>query len=211
MPAGSLVRFGTPAESGFDSAALRKGRKTGMTLIERPQTSEYGESYRGYVWRVPETDILSVLEAQPGEMRAIAASVPEERETFRYEPGKWSLRQVLGHVTDSERVFGYRLFCVARGETQSLPGFDEFAYASIARHDEIPLARLAEQFAAARAAILDVARDLDTAAWARSGVANQQPVTARAIAYIMAGHVRHHLHVLHERYGIAAAAGASRS
>ena len=180
-----------------------------MVTIDRPQADEYGAFYAGYVARVPETDILAVLAAQAEEVRATAASVPAEREGFRYQPEKWSVRQVFGHVADAERVFGYRILCIGRGETASLPGFDELAYAGVAGHDRVPLARLVELFASARLANLEMMRDLDEVAWRRRGTANAQPVTTRAIAYILAGHARHHLHVLQERYAVPSAAAAN--
>jgi hypothetical protein len=178
-----------------------------MFLVDRPQANEYGEYYGRYVSLVPEADVLAVLVAQPDEVRTLAATVSPERETFRYESGKWSIREVLGHVADSERVFGYRTLCIARGEDASLPSFDENAYARVAEHDRVPLARLAEQFSAARAVTLDVVCDLDPTSWARRGVANGVPVTVRALSYIMAGHLRHLLRVLRDRYAVGAPAG----
>ena len=129
--------------------------------IQRPRDTEFAPFYAGYVSLVPEGEVLRVLEDQPGEVTRLAASVPRARETHRYAPGKWSLREVLGHVTDGERVFGYRLFCIARGETASLPGFDEGAYVKASRFDERALGDLARDFAAIREANLTVLRRLD--------------------------------------------------
>jgi hypothetical protein len=95
-----------------------------MTMV-RPSPDEYAPFYAGYLALVPETDMLAVLERQAGELRRLAASVPEERETHRYAEGKWSVREVLGHLVDGERVFGYRAFCISRGERAALPSFDE--------------------------------------------------------------------------------------
>ena len=100
----------------------------------RPAPGEYAPFYAGYVSLVPETDVLAVLAAQPAELRRLAAAIPAERETHRYAPGKWSIRELLGHVGDGERVFGYRAFCIGRGEQASLPGFDENAWAKTAPH-----------------------------------------------------------------------------
>jgi hypothetical protein len=174
--------------------------------IQRPRDSEFAPFYAGYVSLVPEGEVLRVLEDQPGEVTRLAASVPRTRETHRYAPGKWSLREVLGHVTDGERVFGYRLFCISRGETASLPGFDEGAYVKASRFDERTLGDLARDFAAIREANLTVLRRLDDAEWDRTGTANGKTVSVRALAYIMAGHVRHHLGILRDRYGVGPAA-----
>ncbi len=168
----------------------------------RPSESEYAGFYAGYVSLVPETDALAVLQAQPAELRQLAAAIPAGRETHRYAPGKWSVREVFGHLTDGERVFGYRAFCISRGDKASLPGFDENEYVAGAGYDQRPVAELADDFAALRGSNLAVLRRLEAEAWRRSGTANGTPVTVRALAFIMAGHVRHHLGVLRSRYGV---------
>jgi hypothetical protein len=173
-----------------------------MIAIEKPAPSEYSTFFAGYLARVPETDVLAVLEAQPAGLAAVAAQCPPGREDFRYAPDKWSVREVFGHVIDGERVFGYRLFCVSRGETQALPGFEEGDYVKASRPYLDSLPALAREFAAVREANLLVARRLDAGGWARLGTANGTPISARALAYIMAGHVRHHLAVLADRYGV---------
>lgn len=171
-------------------------------MTGRPEATEYAPFYASYVARVPEEEILPVLAGQVVEIRSLAAGVPPERETFRYAPGKWSVREVLGHVTDGERLFGYRALAIGRGDETSLPGFDEQAYMVHAGFDAVPLADLAEDFAAAREANLRMLGRFDEAAWRRVGTANAVPVSARALAWIMAGHVRHHLAIFEERYGV---------
>jgi hypothetical protein len=177
--------------------------------IDRPTSAEYAPFYSGYVGLVPDTDILAALESQPAEVRAWAWSVPPEKETFRYAPDKWSPRQVLGHLCDGERVFGYRAFAIGRGDKTSLPGYDEGAYMARTRFDEQTLADLADEFALLRAANLLTLGAFTANDWASLGNANGSPVTARALAWIMVGHVRHHLNVLKDRYGLAPAAGGA--
>ena len=172
-----------------------------MTL--RPEASEYAPYYARYVEAVPEGDVLDVLAAQPGLFTQMAAVLPESRETFRYAPGKWSIREVVSHIVDAERVFGYRAFSISRGEAQPLPSFDENAYVSQSGADGRPLAALVEEFALVRAANLAVFNHLDGEAWQRVGTASGQPVSVRALAYITAGHAAHHLNVLRERYAVA--------
>jgi hypothetical protein len=170
--------------------------------MERPQPEEYAPFYAGYVALVPESDALAVLAAQPAELLALAAKVPAEREGHRYAPGKWSVRELFGHLTDGERVFGYRAFCISRGDKASLPGFDENEYIAGATYDRVPLAELAADFAALRQSNVTVLRRLAPSGWARVGTANGTPVSVRALAFVMAGHVRHHIGVLRSRYGV---------
>ena len=118
--------------------------------MERPRETEYAPFYAGYVALVPETEILAVLEGQVDEVLALAARVPPEKEGHRYAEGKWSIRQVVGHLVDAERVFGYRAFCFSRGEAAPLPSFDENAYVAAARSDRWPLRELAEELALVR-------------------------------------------------------------
>ncbi len=172
-------------------------------MTERPPQSEYAPFYAGYVALVPETDVLAVLEGQVDAIRGALASVPAARENYRYAEGKWSIRQVLGHLIDAERVFGYRAFCFSRGEEAPLPSFDENRYVGAARADSIPLAELLAELALVRQGNLVVLRRLDAREWARVGTASGQPVTVRALAWIMAGHPRHHMDVLRERYGVS--------
>lgn len=172
-------------------------------MTERPPQSEYAPFYAGYVALVPETDILTVLGGQVDAIRRLLAPVPAGKESYRYAEGKWSLRQVVGHLVDGERVFGYRAFCFSRGEQAALPSFDENQYVGAARADSIPLAELLEELALVRQGNLVVLRRLDARDWARVGTASGQPVSVRALAWIMAGHPRHHVNVLRERYGVS--------
>jgi hypothetical protein len=168
----------------------------------RPRPDEYDEAFERYVSRVPEADVLAALERQPAELAAALAAVPPERERFRYAPGKWSIRDVAGHMLDSERVFGYRALCIARGEKASLPGFEENDYAASAGYDRRTLASILEEFAALRASHVLMLRHVDDEAWGHVGTANGLPITPRALAYVLAGHVRHHLAVLAEKYRV---------
>jgi hypothetical protein len=168
----------------------------------RPADTEFAPFYARYIARVPETDPLPALEAQPAELHALADRIAPEDELFRYAPDKWSVRQMFGHLIDTERVMGYRAFCIARGEVKPLPGFDEKDYVARADSEERSVKALAHEFAAVRHANLWAIRSWTEDDWTRVGNANGKPVSARAIAYIMAGHVRHHMALLRERYGL---------
>ncbi len=178
-----------------------------MSLMKnaRPRPDEYDAAFERYVSRVPETDILAALEAQPAEMAAAFRSVPPAREEYRYAPGKWTIRGVLGHILDAERVFGYRALCISRGEKTSLPAFEEDDYAARAGHDLRPIASLLDEYATLRKSHVLMLRHVDDDAWTRFGTANALPVTPRAIAYILVGHPRHHMAVLAEKYGVGPA------
>jgi hypothetical protein len=170
--------------------------------MTRPSDTEYAPYFAGYVGLVPETDILSVLEEQKAAFHRLAAVEPG-REAFRYAPGKWSVREVAGHLTDAERVFGYRAFAISRGEKAGLPAFDENEYVATSGYGGVPLAALVAELVAVRDANLAFLRRLPADGWSRIGTASGKSITVRALAWIMAGHPRHHLNVLRERYAIA--------
>lgn len=172
--------------------------------IARPKDDEYADYYRPYIARVPDGDILGILEGQIATIRSFGALVPAARETFAYAPGKWSVRQVFGHLGDSERVFGYRAFCIARGDQTPLPGFDENEYVERSRAGATPLRELIEEIAALRQANVRMLGGLADRQWTEAGTANGFRISVRALAHVMAGHLEHHLGVLRERYGVPA-------
>lgn len=171
------------------------------TVAGRPGEEEYAPFYAGYVSQVTEDDPLAVMEHQARVTQEVLRAIPEERSLFRYAPGKWSIREIAGHLADTERVMSYRALRFARADSRPLQGFDENHYVAHAGFDRIPLADLAETLADLRRATLALFRQLEPEAWSRLGEANGNPVTVRALAYIIPGHERHHLRVLRERYG----------
>ncbi len=171
-------------------------------MRSRPTPDEYAESVAGYVSLVPETDIVQVLTTQLAVLESISRKVTPDREMFRYSPEKWSVRQVFGHLIDGERIFGYRMFCISRKETANLPSFDETPYVVNSRYHERPLSGLLEEFATVRKANLVVCNWLSDEDWLRMGTASNNAYSVRGIAFVLAGHVRHHLGVLKERYDL---------
>lgn len=171
-----------------------------MAISTRPAPSEYSPSHGKYVEQVADGDVLQTLEAQLDETLGLIRGIPEERGGFRYGPGKWSIREVLGHVIDAERIFAYRALRVARGDRTPLPGFDENEFVANARFDERTLASLAEELQVVRAATLALLRHLSQDELARVGTASESPVTARGLAWVIAGHERHHVSIVRERY-----------
>lgn len=168
----------------------------------QPLETEYAPYYRDYVGNVTEEEILPVLRSQLDALDVLLGRVGTERETYRYAEGKWSIREMIGHLIDGERVFGYRAFCIARGEQNNLPGFDQDDYMLTAPYNRIDLEDLLSEFRLARLSNLAMLRNLDDESWLRNGTANDNQVSVRALAFIMAGHVRHHMGVLRERYGL---------
>lgn len=168
--------------------------------MRRPAESDYAPGFARYIDLVPEADIVAAMEKQSEETQQLIASLDEERANHRYAPGKWSIKGVLGHVADGEKIFGYRMLAIARGEKQSLPGFEENEYAENAHFDDWSLRDLAELLAVVRRGNLLTMRNLSDEDWSRRGVANNNETTALAIAFAMLGHERHHLRVLREKY-----------
>jgi hypothetical protein len=174
------------------------------TRVERPGAGEFAPFYAGYVDAAAAAgggDILALLERQVADIRAAFDAFGEARGGHRYAPGKWSVKEVAGHMADAERVFSYRAMRAARADETPLPGFDENAWVTAAGFDRRPLHDLVDDLLVARASSVRLFRGLDAVDFTRRGVANGQPFSVRAAAFIVAGHVAHHLRVLRERYG----------
>jgi len=173
------------------------------SLRARPESSEYAPFYHGYVASVPEGDVVALLRQGGRDVLDTVATIPEDRGGFRYAEGKWSIREVLGHLIDAERIFTYRALRIARGDTTPLAQFDENEYAKTAGSDARTLSNLVREFGAVREASVQLFESLPDDAWGRSGVASGKNISVRALAYITAGHAMHHLKILRERYGVA--------
>jgi len=156
--------------------------------------------YRNYIRQVPESDLLAALRASGNRAQELVASIPEDKGGFRYAEGKWSIREVLCHLLDGERVFAYRALRFARNDRTPLPGYEQDDYAPQANASARTLKRLAEEMARLRASTIDLFEGFTPEMLARRGVANQAEITVLAIGCIIAGHERHHIQVLKERY-----------
>jgi uncharacterized damage-inducible protein DinB len=166
----------------------------------RPQPNEAASSYSIYIDRITSDDIVAVLATQMDETLAFLSQISEEQSLHRYAPEKWSMRELLGHVNDGERVFMFRALWFARGFQDSLPSFDQEISFKAANSDDASWASHVEEFRAIRSATLAFFRNLPSDAWMRSGIASDNAVTVRALAYIVAGHVSHHIAILRDRY-----------
>lgn len=168
----------------------------------RPDPSEYNPYFERYISLVSGDRVVPVLTEQVTPLREMLRDLNDERAAYRYAPGKWSVRESMGHVVDTERVFGYRALWVARGDTAPLPSFDQDAFAAVAGHDHCSLTELVDEFVQLRQSHIMMFNHFPDDAWARVGEAGGNPLSARAAAFIMAGHVNYHLALFKERYGL---------
>jgi hypothetical protein len=171
-----------------------------MAYDRKPSQDEYAEWYAGYVALVPEGDIVAILATQLDDTLAILRDMNEQQAGYRYAPGKWSVREVVGHIADAERVFAYRALRFARGDRTALPSFDENAWVDSSHFDDRPLVSLIAELAAVRAATVSLLAGLPGDSWTRQGIASNWEVSVRALAWIIAGHELHHRQILAERY-----------
>lgn len=166
----------------------------------RPQATEYAPDFERYTRLVPEGDVTVTLARQLDDTLSTLRAVSEERADFSYAPDKWSLKEVVGHMLDSERIFGHRAFHFARNDATPLPGYEQDDYVRAGNFGNRSLGDLADEFEQVRRANLCLLRSLDEEAWLRRGVANDNEVSVRALAYILAGHETHHMQIIRERY-----------
>ena len=168
--------------------------------MNRPDRSEYDPYYERYISLVEAKDVIDTLASQPTVLQDLLTALPEEKGTFTYAEGKWSIKALLGHLIDGERMFAYRLFRISRGDQTPIEGFEQDGYIENAHSNERSFADLLEEFSLLRRANMIFFNNLDDEAWGRTGTANNVKISVRALIYIMAGHIEHHLNILKERY-----------
>jgi len=166
----------------------------------KPAPTEHAPEFSNYVALVAEGDIIQTLEQQIENSLSLLRTIPSDKANFRYAPDKWSVKQLLGHLIDSERIFSYRALSFARNDQTPLPGYEQNDYVRYADFDSRNLAEMAEEFATVRRATIQLFRPLNETEWLRRGKANENDLSVRALAYIIAGHELHHLEVLRSRY-----------
>lgn len=168
--------------------------------IARPQEGEFAPYYGRYVALVPDDNLLRYFATQQENFASLLATLPESKLLHRYAEGKWSIKDVAQHIIDSERIFAYRALSIARNDPNNLPGFEENDYAATAKADDRSGKEMADDYNAARSATIALFKSFDDSVLARKGVANNQPVSVRALGYVIAGHDLHHFTVVKERY-----------
>jgi len=169
-------------------------------MIGRPDATEAAPYYFTYIDQVVGDNALATIEDQLAEASRLFAEISEKKSEHRYAPEKWSIRQLLNHVTDTERAFAFRSLWFARGFESSLPGFDQNIAAAGAEADRISWAEHVQEFRQVRLSTISLFKNMPESAWNRSGIASDNPFTVRAMSYIVAGHAAHHLRILRERY-----------
>ena len=169
-------------------------------VVARPEAGEYTPYYGTYVGKVPDGDVRELLRSQLPKTIELISSFSEEKASVGYGPGKWTLKDVLLHIADAERVFSYRMLRIGRGDTTPLPGFDQDPWVLTSHANDRSLPNLLAEYQAVRAATLALVDSLSVEAWLRKGTASDHPISARALGYICAGHELHHVQLIRERY-----------
>ncbi|MBS1842515.1 MAG: DinB family protein [Acidobacteria bacterium] len=168
--------------------------------VRRPQPDEYPSFFEKYVSLIQSDDIVGTLEAQRVQMVQLLGARSEREGNFRYAPGKWSVKEIIGHLSDAERIFAYRALRIARGDETPLSAFEQDDYIVTGKFNERTLADLAAEFLSVRMATMTMVQSFTEEAWGRRGTASEHPVTVRAMGYVIAGHEMHHRKILDERY-----------
>lgn len=171
-------------------------------MYKRPKENEYSPFYHTYVKHVPEGDIVPLLKDQLQHTIKLVKNLTDEQAHFRYKEDKWSVKEVIGHMIDTERIMSYRLLCIARGDQASLPGFDEQNYAKHANFNEQEIEVLIQQFEQLRQSTIYLLQSIPDHVWKMEGTVSDYPITVQALAAIISGHELHHRHILIERYGL---------
>ncbi|PIE94696.1 DinB family protein [Bacillus fungorum] len=166
----------------------------------RPKASEYNSYYATYINLVSDGNIIHILEHQIKETNLLLKKISDGEGLFRYAPTKWSIKEVIGHIADTERIMAYRLLSIARGETAELPGYNDDMYVLKAAFDKQSMQDLVDNLIVVRQSTVHLLKSLDKDTWLQRGNANKSEVTVRALAYIIAGHELHHLQIIKERY-----------
>jgi uncharacterized damage-inducible protein DinB len=169
-------------------------------MTTRPESNEFASYYGSYIARVPDGDIATTLTRQFDATQTLLSSLPEEKGAYAYAPGKWSIKQLLGHLVDGERVFAYRALRIGRNDQTPLPGFEQDDYVAAGNFNARSLSSLLEEFSAVRIASVHLFTHFTDDQWQRRGTANGNEISARALAYIIAGHELHHVDILRTRY-----------
>ncbi len=173
-----------------------------MSTIGKPASDEYAPYYETYVSKVAGDDPVAALRLLRNSTNEVFSRLDAKKAAHRYAPGKWTVQEVIGHITDAERVFAFRALWFARQKDGALPGFDENAWMPASQFGAQPLAKVIEAWRTQRLATIALFETLPADAWKQRGTANNKVVSVRALAWIAAGHEIHHLNVLKERYGV---------
>jgi hypothetical protein len=168
--------------------------------MEKPESTEFAPYYNTYISLVENDDILDVLGTQPAELDALFSGIPEEKGQFAYAEGKWTIKELLSHLIDGERMFAYRVLRISRGDETPIEGFEQDGYIENSNANNRSFEELLTEFSLLRTANVLLINNLSDESSRRMGTASNNPVSARALVYIMAGHIKHHINILNQRY-----------
>lgn len=168
--------------------------------MQKPNVTEYAPYYQRYIDLIPTDDVLSFYKLQADEIVALFTNLSEEQASFSYAEGKWTIKEVLAHIVDSERIFGYRVLAISRGDKNLLPGFDENEYVSKGKYENRSLKSLLSEYSHLSSANFELFKSLDEEMLSQKGTASGKEVTARAILFVTIGHEKHHLEIIKSRY-----------
>ena len=168
--------------------------------MNRPETHEFDPYYGRYIALVDGGKVLPILETQPADLRAIFSQMPEEKGTFAYATGKWTIKEVLSHLIDGERIFAYRILRISRGDETPIEGFEQDGYIENSNANFRPFTSLLDEFETQRSSNMLMLKNISDEGSRLMGMASDKPISVRALAYIAAGHVTHHVHILKDRY-----------
>ena len=169
-------------------------------MIGKPETAGLADYQIGYINKVSGNDIIAFLQGQLQTTLSLLHGISEQKAGYRYSPEKWSLKEVVGHVIDAERVFAYRALVFARNDSTPLPGFDQDPWVEHSKHGQVALSELAAEFESVRRSSIHLFRHLEPEAWKRQGIANNTPITVHTLAFLIGGHTEHHVNILRSRY-----------
>lgn len=168
--------------------------------MNRPEISEFDPYYSHYISLIETDDVLSVVRLQPELIQAAFSKIPDDRGSFAYAPGKWSIKEMLSHMIDGERIFAYRILRISRGDATPIEGFEQDDYIRNSNANNRPFAEMIKEFDLQRRSNLLLLENISDESWSRMGTASGKPVSSRALAFILAGHVEHHMRILNDRY-----------
>jgi hypothetical protein len=168
--------------------------------MEKPNADEYAPYYKLYIDTVPDINIIDALGMQTDSATKLLMGITEEKSQYRYAPEKWNIIELTGHILETERMLAYRALCISRNEQTSLPGFDQDEYVRQTDYSKITMKAMVEEFAALRKANILMLKNFTDDMCLRKGTANKNPLSVRALAYVIYGHVQHHLNILKEKY-----------
>jgi hypothetical protein len=170
-------------------------------MSQRPSPKEYAEYYKQYISLVPKGNIIDILEDQQKSLMGFFSSIDEEKANYRYAENKWSVKEVLGHIIDGERIFAYRALRLSRGDSKPLMSFEQNSFITNSNYGNTQFEKIVDEFFLLRASNILMFRNFSNEMWLRRGTVDDKNISVRAIAYLMAGHTEHHINVLQELYG----------